>query len=136
MKTPIKMSLGIIALLVCFGGGVLWTAWRGITEKHARSCLITITELADHTLTESIPQGNYVEATEAAEYIQGYYPVGTVLPREHRFADQYTSARSKQIDRLLAALRVETGMDYGMDWAMWRKKLANPKEAHPTADKS
>jgi len=120
MKTPIKISLGVIILAVCIVLAALWTALDRLPKKHARSCLKSITELTDQTITTSIPQGNYIKAIEAAEYIQAYYPVGTVLPTDHGFAEQYTIERTKQIERILEVLRAKSGMDYGTNWDKWK----------------
>jgi len=123
MKTPIKISLGVVAITICIGLTLLWTSFTRLPERHARSCLQTITELTDQIITQSIPEGDYIEAIDAAEYIQGYYPVGVVLPADHEFAGEYTIERTKQIERILEELRAISGADYGTDWHKWKAQF-------------
>ena len=131
MKKPLKISLVVLPVIGCVAVLVFFFAIHRGQERHARACIETITELADRAIITSIPQGSYMDAVDTAEYIQGYYPVGAVLPREHRFAEQYQIERTAQIERILVALRAETGSDFGTDWHAWKNSLAN-KSAHPT----
>ncbi len=67
-------------------------------ESHARSCLITISELADDTIHISIPKKDYRKAIEAAAYITLYYPPGTLLPQDHPFAREYEVKRQHRFN--------------------------------------
>ncbi|MDL5053623.1 hypothetical protein QQ056_08715 [Oscillatoria laete-virens NRMC-F 0139] len=86
---------------------------------------MTITELADQTISTSIPEGNYIEAIEVAEYIQKYYPAGAVLPIEHDYAEEYTIERTKQIERILEEVRAKSGLDYGTNWDKWKAHFSS-----------
>ncbi len=119
-KTP---SIVLTTLIACFVAYFITTTARAVLsfpERHARSCLVTITEIADRAVNDEIPKGFYREAIIAAEYIDSYYPVGTVLPEGHRFAVQYREERREQIERGTEALKDATGMNFGKRWSEWK----------------
>jgi len=121
VRVRTKLAIGVVLLLVTILVYVALAAQR-FPEIHARSCLVTITDLADRTIQERIPHGRYSEAIDAAEYIRWYYPAGSVLPEDHPFAEEYEAERKRQIDRIRSALENAVGDDPSI-WEDWTQSI-------------
>lgn len=118
----VLLAAVFLALLI---SGVMLYAVRRFPERHAKSSLEFVTLLADEAVFELIPEGHYKKAIENAEYIKIYYPVGTVLKKEHAFAVEYERRRREQISRILLSLKEETGLNFGNNLNQWKETLAN-----------
>jgi hypothetical protein len=105
---------------------------RGARRAHAREALKVVSAIADRAVGEVVPAGRYLEAVAAAEYIEGFYPVGSVLSRQDPMADEYERERAVQIERVLDALEEATGLRHGRDWAAWRASLAEEERPGPS----
>lgn len=130
MSTRAKylLLIALTAATVCVTYCVLGIvgAIRTFPERHARSCLITITQLADRTIDEAIPRGKYSDAIDAAEYIKRYYPVGWVLPEDHPFAEEYEAERQRQIARIRYALENAVAGGDPTVWERWSEAIEGP----------
>ena len=49
-------------------------AFRTFPVRHAKASLTTITELAETVASRTIPERRYLDAIDAADYIESYYP--------------------------------------------------------------
>lgn len=126
-KTLIVVIASLIVSCVVFGIFSFVQAVLGFPERHARSCLVTITEIADRAVNDEIPNGLYGEAIFGAEYIESYYPVGMVLQEDHPFAEQYREERRRQIDRITEALKDATGVDFRWNWRKWKQRFGRSR---------
>ena len=116
-------TLLIVTMVVCvFLAASTWVVHKG-EESRARSCLITISKLADDTIHVSIPQKDYRKAIEAAAYIKLYYPPGAILPKDHPFAREYEAERQCQIQRIHDALRTAVGDEHPTIWREWKEAV-------------
>lgn len=116
-------TLLIVTMTICILLAIgRWGVRKG-QESHARSCLRTISELADDTIHMSIPQQHYRKAIGAAAYIKLYYPPGAVLPKDHPFAREYEAERQRQIQRIHDALRTAVGDEHPTVWREWNEAV-------------
>lgn len=97
-------------------------------ERHAKSVLDYVALVADEAVFELIPQGRYHEAIESALHIEMYYPVGTVIDKEHAFAVEYDQRRREQISRILLRLSEKTGLLIDDDLAKLNEVLGRQLE--------
>ncbi len=102
-------------------------AFERFPQRHAESCLIEITEIADRAVNHEIPEGLFGDAISRAEYIDSYYPVGAVVREDHPFAERYSEERRKQIERITDALKDATGTDFGTNWSEWKDEFGPSK---------
>ena len=114
-----KIILLILTAILALAGMACWLFVIKAPELHARSCIQTITSVADSAIKTDIKDRNYEEAVSKAEYINGYYPIGTVLQSWHPFAVDYEKARQEQLRRIATALTNATSLNCGIDWPAW-----------------
>lgn len=78
----------------------------------------------DMLITNRERRNIYDSVLSAAEYMSLPYPPGRgIFKPDHPFFEQYLQEKSKQLDRIVAALEKSTGMEHGRNWPRWRKAL-------------
>lgn len=123
MTVRAKLAIGVVSVAVLSILVYAARVIRSFPESHARSCLVTITELADRTIEQDIPQERFHDAVAAAKYIKWYYPPGAVLPEDHPFAAKHQAERQTQIRRIREALQEATGDGHATIWREWTSEI-------------
>ena len=114
------LATTVVAVAVAAAAGAVRYAHRKVCENHARSCLVTVENVADRAIQDLRAKQPFGVAIDSAEYILYYYPVGSVLSADHPFASEYEAGRRHQIDRIRNALREAAGDDQPTIWKRWK----------------
>jgi hypothetical protein len=109
------MGIGILVMVIAL------ISSTGRPERRAREVLTECAGWARYAVTQYIPAGQYEQAVQTAERIEGHFPLGSELAFDHPFAKEYAARKESYVQQIINALQQATGMSLGHDWDAWRR---------------